>query len=106
MFPLRRSIALALISVGTGCLLWFGLQLAQQETFQRQQSAALNCIAGPDNASPNLAPPEASQPASTPTPDVDLIGRLEIPRVHLSVMVMEGDDEATLKKPSAICRIQ
>lgn len=43
------------------------------------------------------APPaEASAAEANPRPG-DLIGRLDIPRLHLSAMVLEGDDTGTLK---------
>jgi sortase A len=40
---------------------------------------------------------ERDEPSASGRPDHQLIGRLEIPRVNLSVMVVDGDDEATLK---------
>jgi len=101
MFPfsMRRVVALALIGFGAGCLAWYGLELGRSSAFQREQNAGLNRIMGTQSApTPDPATPDAAPSKTSPTPQVDVIGRLDIPRVHLSVMVMEGDDDATLKK--------
>jgi sortase A len=92
----RRIIALALIAVGVGCLAWYGVERARRSVFQEQQNAALNQALRLDAQNP-AAPPGAALPPASPEPRSAVVGRLEIPRVHLSVIVMEGDDDATLK---------
>lgn len=51
------------------------------------------------DASFDAIQPEVNQYAAPPTPlNDDLIGRLEIPRLGLKVIVMEGSDEITLRR--------
>ncbi len=87
---MRRLAGLALTVFGVICLAWFAIATARRSTFQRQQGAALEHA---------LAEPSAviDVPASR-VPHRGLVGRLEIPRVHLSAVVVEGDDDATLEK--------
>jgi sortase A len=87
---MRRFLGLVLIVVGVACLVWFAAATVRRMSFQRQQDAALNR---------SLAAPSAviEVPASRP-PHRGMVGRLEIPRVHLSVMVVEGDDDETLEE--------
>jgi len=47
---------------------------------------------------PQLAPPANAPPAATPPGPRSVIGRLEIPRLNLAVMVREGADERTLSR--------
>jgi sortase A len=95
VFSARRRLALALIALGVGCLTWYGVERARLSVFQKEQNAALNRAL--ETQSPP-APPREALPQEIPAPQSAVIGRLEIPRVHLSVIVMEGDDDATLKK--------
>ena len=60
----------------------------------RQESQGQSKMEQPPIENPTI---ERSEPSSSGKPDHQLIGRLEIPRVHLSVMVVDGDDVATLK---------
>ena len=69
-----------LIAAGVMCLAWVGLHTADTAAFQRAQSAALE---------------RSLHTGSRDRPE-GLVGRLEIPRLRLSVMVMEGDDAKTL----------
>jgi sortase A len=87
---MRRLLALGLIVLGVVCLAWFATATVRRMNFQRQQAAALNR---------SLAEPSAviEVPVSRP-PHRGLVGRLEIPRVHLSAIVVEGDDDATLEE--------
>jgi sortase A len=83
-------MAAALVAVGLACLVWVGAEVANEAVFQRTQARALARI--------------ADTRASTPTPSIarpavgEPIGTLEIPRVGLSAVVAEGDDDATLDK--------
>lgn len=86
-----RWIERGLVVLGASCLIWVGALAMQTVTYQAEQNARLA----------RLSP-------STPAADRDLdgvvsrndaplpIGRLEIPRIGLSAVVMEGDDEHTL----------
>jgi sortase A len=55
----------------------------------------LNRAIEAERASPNPTPQSANPDDTVPAGEV--LGQLEVPRVHLSVIVMEGDDDATLK---------
>jgi len=83
-----------LVVSGTACLIWVGTSSMQAVAYQTRQNALLDRL-GPSNIPPvvdrhrdaAVAPREAGAP----------IGRLEIPRVGLAVVVAEGDDEKTLQ---------
>ena len=76
-----RWTELGLVVVGATCLMWAGTSSLSAVAFQVEKSVSLARLA------PSLDPPDASSP----------IGRLEIPRIGVSVVVAEGDDEETLK---------
>jgi len=75
----RRSLSSLLIVIGAVCLTWVAFEIVQVQAFQHEERVAFERV---------------QDGAPVPT---GLIGRLEIPRLDLSVMVMEGDDARTLK---------
>jgi sortase A len=91
------SLERVLIAIGCGCLTAVGINLADAASFQ--QAAARTLESQLVAASP-AAPIEAPryEPALVQATGHALIGRLEIPRLHMSVMVMDGDDDATLAR--------
>jgi sortase A len=86
----------ALGALGLVCLVWVALVTFRAAQYQHTRSAELERVVTDTAASET---PTIERPARPPSskPDHQLIGRLEIPRVHLSVMVVDGDDDATLK---------
>lgn len=64
---------------------YYGLVTADAWVFQQRESRHLQQEIAAEPGSPNVAPS-------------GLIGRLEIPRLGLSVMLMEGDDTKTLRR--------
>jgi sortase A len=83
-----------LISIGCGCLTAVGISLADAASFQQ---AAARTLEG------QLMAPAAHEvpvrdTAPVPAASDTVIGRLEVPRLHVSVMVLEGDDAATLAR--------
>ena len=72
-------------SIGCALLLWCGVVAVRAATFQRAESSTLD---------------RAVRGGTTTLPKAThrLVGRLEIPRLKLSVMIADGDDEQTLKK--------
>jgi len=72
-----------LIAIGCVCLIAFALTRLDAALFQQAAAQALAREIGAP-----ATPPEVS----------DTVGRLEIPRLHLSVIVVEGDDTATLAR--------
>ena len=84
----------SLIAIGCGCLTAFGISLVEAASFQQTAAQTLEreLIAS--------VPPEVSGPdvAAVPAIEDGLVGRLEIPRLQVSVIVMEGDDDATLAR--------
>lgn len=88
--PLGRYLPIALVAFGLVCLVWVGVELVREHQFQQSQSLAL------DRA---MQQPLPTVEAPVPRPEPGgLIGRLEIPRIALSAMVVEGDDEKTLDR--------
>jgi sortase A len=82
-----RYLPVVLLTGGAVGLLWVGAEFAGQSVFQREQVRVLERALE--------RPPETAAPRP---PTGGLVGKLEIPRVALSVMVAEGDDEATLDR--------
>ena len=101
-----------LIAIGCGCLTVTGMRLVEAASFQRAATETLErelAAAAPAAVvDKDVRPVSAVSPmlAVAPTPavpraaplDTGLIGRLEIPRLHVSVIVMDGDDDATLAR--------
>src|SRR5437867_13169442 len=98
----RRAIEIALIVTGVSLVAWYGLETARTWRFQRAQQAEIDRSAPPiaPTSSPTAPAPSPIAPESPPADlkPSGLVGRLEIPRLHLSVAVMEGDDDGTLKR--------
>ena len=86
----RRWLWIEWVLLGTGivCLVWWGVVSLQATRYQREQRAALQ---GMRTAAPAVV--DASGALATGS----LIGSLEIPRLRLSAVIAEGDDDATLK---------
>jgi len=85
----------ALIAIGCGCIAVTGVRLMDAASFQQTAGQAL------ERELTERAPVPFSADAPAPGRRVvndALIGRVEIPRLHLSVVVMEGDDDATLAR--------
>jgi len=77
-------------AIGVALLAWYGLVVAETALYQRAESSTLDRVVKGKVVGTNAPLSRAAQPHQ-------LIGRLEIPRVHMSVMVVDGDDEGTLK---------
>jgi len=76
--------------LGIACLGWAGATWAEASRFQRQQSRVLE--------EQSIALHVASAPDRDTTDPSAPIGRLDIPRLGVSVVVMPGDDDVTLSK--------
>jgi len=72
--------------------MWCAWVVASERSFQGEQSRTLERHLSAGRPPIQLA--SAAVPAATTSPN--LIGRLEIARVKMSAMVVEGDDEKTL----------
>lgn len=106
-----RTVAVAgqtvLFVVGFVCLGAAGAAWTQAHLYQaRQERAFERALAakavptGTARALTNAAAPPAAAPAETDDAaalDPAILGKLEVPRLALSVMVREGDDAQTLK---------
>jgi len=79
-----------LLVFGLTCISWCGWVVAKERSFQVEASRALEREL---SSSPSQS---ASRAVANSTVAPNLIGRLEIARVKLSAMVVEGDDEETL----------
>ena len=88
-----RWIERSLIALGSVCLLWVGAISIHAFTYQVEQDARLARLRP---SSDNRAV-DGSRDADGSTSEANVpIGRLEIPRIGLSAVVMEGDDAQTL----------
>src|SRR5688572_10840744 len=88
-----RGIERVLVSLGSVCLIWVGAVSMHALTYQVEQNARLTRL-GPSGD--NLAVDRSRDAFVSKTEANVPVGRLEIPRIGLSAIVMEGDDEQTL----------
>jgi sortase A len=96
--PSRLPILQWLFAIlGALCLSWYGVITSEATQYQRDESTRLNRALESQTESPTIERPRFARPPSRNKPDHQLVGRLEIPRLKLSVMVVDGDDAATLK---------
>jgi sortase A len=90
MRMLKRAFGLLLILIGAVALSWVGLQYLSAAWFDRQAREALESLR------------HAPEPPTTPKPESmavgEPIGTLEITRVGLSGVVVEGDSDAVLDR--------
>lgn len=87
-----RWIERGLAAAGAACLVWAGTISMSAVAYQAKQRVLLERRGSSE--------PEAPRPqnvAVESAASVGAIGRLEIPRIGLSAVVAEGDDEDTLK---------
>jgi sortase A len=88
-----RWLERALVALGLVCLTWVGAISMHALSYQAEQDAR---VARTASSSDHFAV-DRSGNAVAPETEANLpIGRLEIPRIGLSVVVMEGGDENTL----------
>ncbi len=86
---LLRWARFALFATSAAMLGWCGFVLLSGWMFQHRQQRRFDLL---------LHSPPAAHAALAPIAAAGLIGRLEIPRLGLSAMVMEGDGAATLRR--------
>lgn len=90
---IARWIERGLVVMGTTCLLWVGAFAMHAVTYQTEQEARLAQL----GASTAHLSVDRAEDGVVSRHDAALpIGRLEIPRIGLSTVVMDGDDEHTL----------
>ena len=107
-----RAVEALFIIAGVLCFVTYGAVLYRAFQYQRMQSLQLDraiaemdrartekdrAPAERDDAASASESPTITRPSSQERSAHQLVGRLEIPRVRLSVMVVDGDDEHTLK---------
>src|SRR5436305_15293774 len=89
---LRKTLGRALILAGALALIYSGYLFVAERWFQRTadhvlQQQMLHVSGGNDGRDQVLARPRPG----------DIIGRMEIPRLHVSVIVLEGYDSRILR---------
>jgi sortase A len=88
-----RWIERALVALGSVCLIWVGAISIHALTYQVEQHTRLVRL---DPSSEHLGA-DRRRDVLGPASEANVpIGRLEIPRIGLSAVVVEGDDESTL----------
>jgi sortase A len=85
----NRWIEYGLIALGVALLAWCATEMVNAERYQQEQRTALERA---------LSAPKAPTVEKGALSLGSLIGSLDIPRLRLSVMVVEGDDDKSLKK--------
>ena len=89
-----RWIERGLVIVGATCLVWAGATALPAIAYQVGHKVSLERV---DHAFDRPKAERAASGVETPVEAGAPIGRLEIPRLGLSVVVAEGDDDNTLK---------
>lgn len=88
MSAVRQWLAVCLewmlLGLGLGCLAMFGYEVVEARRFQAEQARAFERSA------------QAYAPVSVRSGG--LVGMLDVPRLKLTTPVIEGDDDATLKR--------
>jgi sortase A len=89
---LWRWLERGLFAFGFACLAWSAFVIGEGAWWQREQRRALAQAL-------NTLPPGHAEldPGPLPVRPGDPIGQLEVPRLHLSAVIIEGDDEASLR---------
>ena len=82
-----------LVVAGVTCLMWAGMRSLSAVVYQIEQRTSLEQL-GP--SLDRSAAVRASSGIGAPVERSASVGRLEIPRIGLSAVVAEGDDETTL----------
>ncbi len=98
-----RSLERVLLLVGVALLACCAFVLWDAAAFQRQQELQLQALMRdqpPPRSAARIAPRPLSAAAEEPSPVAvgDLIGRIDIARLGLSVIVVEGVDNRTLRR--------
>lgn len=99
-----RLVEWLLRAIAVGCLGAVLHQTLDARAFQAEQRAAFaraESVARAHDAAVGEPDPGPAKPASAAAASLAtgaLIGMLEVPRLHLSTPIVEGDDEATLDK--------
>ena len=82
-------------AIGLACLAWYGFVAVEAWSYQRTERAAIERMLAvrrlPDSTADRLPPAPASVRLGDP------IGILDVPRLGLSVAVINGDDDDTLR---------
>jgi sortase A len=86
----RRSLGVVLILIGVVAVMWVAFHFASAAWYERQIRAALETL--------RQAPPLETPAAPATLPVGEPIGTLEITRVGLSGVVVEGDSDAVLDR--------
>ena len=89
-------ISKLLFFIGIACLLLYGFFVVEAHIQQAKLASELYQPL-PVKAAKTGSPAPAPTPARRRLNEGDLFGRLEIPRLNLSVMVMEGDGAGVLR---------
>lgn len=93
------------LTAGLALLTWCGLVLWQARQFQKTENLALDVSRGAPVPTPLTTDAfEPKKPAAVRRPQnvwpaaPDLIGRIEVPRLGMAVIVIEGSDQAVLRR--------
>ena len=90
-------ISKLLFFIGIACLLLYGFFIVEAHMQQAKLASELYRPLPATAAAPDSRTAEPAPAARRRLNEGDLFGRLEIPRLNLSVMVMEGDGASVLR---------
>ena len=84
-----------LLAIGLACLAWYGWVAVEAWTYQRSQRAAISALLVTRTAPGDQ--PALAHPAPVAARLGDPIGLLEIARLNVSLAVVNGDDDGSLR---------
>src|SRR5260221_2935978 len=96
-----RMIERLLVIIGIACLSWCAFVAVRAWRYQTaSRSQAMSLPVGSGATAPSTS--QTDRQTSRPLPPADIpigdpIGTIEVPRLHLSAVVANGDDEGTLR---------
>src|SRR5581483_1852785 len=97
-----RRLSTILLVAGAGALVWCAtvwISTGLFEMYQARRWSERPSVHAPTESAPAPVPPPASEtqpPRVAPQPH-DVIAWLEVPRLHISTAVVEGDDDLALQ---------
>ena len=96
MIALQKTLGRVLVLTGALAFTYWGYLVLHQTFFQETANRVLQERIADISDSPPHDTPEPRPAGAIPFRDGDIIGRLEIPRLNISVIVLEGSDSSIL----------
>src|SRR4249919_3770987 len=94
--PAHRWLSRLLMAFGLACLAAYAFSTVRTSLYQREAKAQLERSIVAEPESPTMTRPAAVASTAGALARGSVIGRVDVPRLHLSAAIAEGDDDSTL----------